>query len=774
MNIRLLVKKAGAKNIAVVIIGFLLGKVSIFDGLMPFSISFFVSACALGISPPLAAIPTMAGMMLSGAGLKSLTGTLTCLIVLVFMRLVKRKISFVHVAGITSLSVLAVNLVVACFQGFLLYDILMAVFETGLVFISSLIFRNALKLLFEGSEGKSISNEDIVSLAVLFSAASEGVAEAGLFGISLARVIGIYMVFVSGYGYGAAAGTASGVVVGLIGSTVSRLPPVIIGTYAFCGLIAGISGTLGRVGACIGFLTANSFLAIYLNGSVEPLIMLKDIIAAAAFFLGTPRDFFERPGIIGCFADRMPSGKTYAFRIRDEIVGRLRNLAGAFAEISKTVNEVGITRDKTVDDVMSVIDKAADKVCSSCSLCLVCWEKNYYGTHHAMLGVIEKMKEKGHIEGTDVPAYFENSCVKMDELIREVNNSYNMFKLENIWRGRLEDSRQIIYTQFDSMAGAISEIATEMGRNVDFMLEAEETAINRLGKAGLDIRDAVIYQDGHNRCNAVIYHADRLEGTENTGAVEKILSDITGRKMARTGCVLEVRGGQPVYASKFAEREKYGITIGISRRPKAGDITSGDHFAFNNLGNGKYMAALSDGMGTGICAAAKSEHALNLLEIFLGAGFGKTFSVRMVDSVLMTDLTEDSFATIDAVIIDLYTGHADFVKRGAMPSYIIDNMGIRETGAASVPVGVIKGGNADESTEIVAGGGFIVFVTDGVYDCISGKFQNGRDMITLLEKIQNPNPQQFADAIIKEAVENCGMNPRDDMLAMVVKLWERV
>lgn len=774
MNIRLLLRKAGVKNIATAIIGFFLGRVSIFDGMMPFGISFFVSVYAGGIRMSVAAVPAMAGMMLSGAGSGVLTGMLPYIVLLLFLRIAKGKKSFIYVAGMTSLAVLAVKLAAAGFQGFLLYDILMAVFEASLVFISALIFKNAANFLLGQREGTSISHEDIVSLVVLLSAASEGVPGTGLLGVSLTRVAGIYMVLLSGYGYGAAVGTAAGVIVGLMGSMGSYLPPVTVGAYAFCGLITGISRGLGRTGTCMGFLTANSFFTLYMNGSVEPLIMLKDIAVAAAAFLGTPQGFLKHHGIIGCLAARTLNGKTYAARTRNEVIGRLKNFASAFAEISRTVNEISSARDAAANDVMSVIERAADKICNSCNLCLVCWERNYYSTYHTMLGVIEKLKEKGYTETLDVPDYFEKSCVRMDELIREVNNSYDMFKMERIWRGKLEDSRQIVYTQFESIAGAISDFAAEMDYDADFMLEAEEAAIGQLERAGLDIRDVMIYKNGDGRCNVVVYHADRLESTGNTGAMEKIISNITGRKMVRIECASEVRGDEPIYESRFAEREKYGVAIGIARRPKICDTVSGDHFAFNHLAGGKYMAALSDGMGTGTGAAKKSEQALNLLEIFLGAGFGKSFSVRMVDSILMTDPTEDSFATVDAVIIDLYTGRADFVKRGAMPSYIIDDKGIRETGTASVPAGVIEEGGADETMEVVEGGGFIVLVTDGVYDYISGTFQDGGEMTKLLRKTQNSNPQEFADAIMREVVGKHGMDLRDDMLVMVIKLWERV
>ena len=89
---------------------------------------------------------------------------------------------------------------------------------------------------------------------------------------------------------------------------------------------------------------------------------------------------------------------------------------------------------------------------------------------------------------------------------------------------------------------------------------------------------------------------------------------------------------------------------------------TGDAAAFLETEKGRAILALSDGMGTGEEAAKESRTAIELLEQFTEAGFERELSVKMINSALLLRRGEETYATLDICEIDLYDGHAEFVK----------------------------------------------------------------------------------------------------------------
>jgi len=63
----------------------------------------------------------------------------------------------------------------------------------------------------------------------------------------------------------------------------------------------------------------------------------------------------------------------------------------------------------------------------------------------------------------------------------------------------------------------------------------------------------------------------------------------------------------------FASEDKYIIQTGIAKAKKEDSIVSGDNISQTRLGDGKYMLAISDGMGSGANARRNSKIAISML-----------------------------------------------------------------------------------------------------------------------------------------------------------------
>ena len=140
----------------------------------------------------------------------------------------------------------------------------------------------------------------------------------------------------------------------------------------------------------------------------------------------------------------------------------------------------------------------------------------------------------------------------------------------------------------------------------------------------------------------------------------------------------------------FVERTNFQVLYGIEKAVRGKEEISGDNFSLYHCREGQFVAALSDGMGSGITAYKESEMVIDLLEQFLEAGFTKETAVRMINSALIVRSDDQVFSTIDMSALDLYTGICEFLKVGASTTFIRRENWVETISSTSLPAGVFQ------------------------------------------------------------------------------------
>ncbi len=132
------------------------------------------------------------------------------------------------------------------------------------------------------------------------------------------------------------------------------------------------------------------------------------------------------------------------------------------------------------------------------------------------------------------------------------------------------------------------------------------------------------------------------------------------------------------------------VELGIARVAKDGTMISGDSHTDFRLKKGKYIVALSDGMGAGPEAAEESRATIGLLTRLLETGFSEELAIKTINSALMLRAQEDNFATLDIAVIDLNQGETEFIKIGAAASFIKRGENIGIISSTSLPIGILQ------------------------------------------------------------------------------------
>ena len=763
-------------NYLILICAFMLGNSGISAGL-PVGAVFYAACCGNRGIRFLTAVAVFIGTLVQGSLETIYLNIAFMLLFSVLSVPLKNKASStinLKASIVVFFSVLIPQMLLSALQGFLLYDILKAILSSFISFVLYFIFSFSLPVIAGISKKTIPDNEEIISTAVTAALVLSGMGMIQLVGFSIRNIICVLVLLLLSNKCGAGVGAASGAIIGLIISISAEATPSVAGTYALCGMLAGIFGKLGRIGTALGFIFGNMILAIYFNGTIESMLLLKEIMVAAVPFCFLPNSVINRltsPFITD--AAELEDRRGYSQRIRDITVERLMKFSKAFKDLSKTFEEIaGIGTPAEKRDINILFDTVADRICSDCSLCMHCWERNFYDTYQVMFQIVEKLEMKGRVEECDVPGYFLDMCPRINEFVNAVNNMYELFKVNIVWKSKLGESRIVISRQFEGMSRVITGLAREIGTDVSFLSPLEDAIAAALVKWNAKAREVIAYKNAWGKYEITIYHNSCGGARSCISIIEKVVSEVAGRRMVRenTGCNAGRNGTCLV---KLVEAEDLKLTTAVSRLPKFGSNVSGDSFSFMNNGNGKYILTLSDGMGSGHNAAVQSKATVDLLESFLESGFDKDMAINLVNSVLVLGSEEDVTCTIDMSIVDLFSGEVEFVKIGAAPTYIRREAKVDIIRSASLPAGILPGIDAELARRNAGSGDMIIMVTDGIIDSMAGEEAGDRQLMKHIQSIESLNPQEVADSILTQASSCCADKPCDDLTVLVAKIWKK-
>ena len=761
-----------------IIFAFLLGRASISENILPFGLSIYCAATTMSKSKIGIAVAVSLGM-LSNGGFEQLYITLAAMFLYTIISLVlqpKGKFAIFSYSLYGLISSLIPGIVMSGLQGFLLYDTLRAIFQSFIVFTLTFVFEYALKVLKEFDRRQMFSTEETISFLIFLSVAVIGVGNIGVLGFSFKNIILILLVMITAYKCGPGTGSAVGICVGLISGMSMSEAPLIIGVFGLCGLLAGIFKSLGKPGSSLGFLMGIIVMSIYIGNTGTAFTYLSDTIAAVLLFLITPNKFTNR--LWSKFSkveeSEVGSSRDYSLRMKEITIEKLNKFAKAFEEMAKTFGQIAETKTVTEkQEITDLFDRVAEKVCKDCSLCMHCWDRNFYNTYQAIFKIICRLEEKGVIERGDIPVYFIGRCERINEFVDAINNYYQIFKVNMVWKSRVGESRGLVSQQLNGLSKIIENLATEIDIDVHLRSDVEDLLVLELSKAGISGCEAVVYENKQGKYEISVYHRD-CKGHKNCSLnIEKVVSKVTGRKMTKTDVECENTGHGDRFVLRLVEEECFKVLTGVASTCKYQSDVSGDCYSFLNAGNGKYLLAISDGVGSGRKAALQSSSAINLLEQFTECGFDKDTSIKLINSVLVLKSNDDSFATIDMSVLDLYSGEAEFVKVGAAPTFIKNRDKVEIVRAISLPAGLMSIIDAELAVRKIEPGSFIVMVTDGVIDAYGQDGNGEREFADFLASQDIYNPQQIADKALKRACELSQDSPLDDMTVLVGKVWKK-
>ncbi|MBQ9459328.1 MAG: SpoIIE family protein phosphatase, partial [Oscillospiraceae bacterium] len=219
----------------------------------------------------------------------------------------------------------------------------------------------------------------------------------------------------------------------------------------------------------------------------------------------------------------------------------------------------------------------------------------------------------------------------------------------------------------------------------------------------------------------------------------------------------------PEAAATAAARAAY--RIGLSKRAREGQTTSGDTALTFETDGGELCVLLCDGMGSGEEARQESAFAARLIERLLRAGVDASTALRTLNGALgLRAELSDSFVTVDLLLLSLKNGEGSLYKYGAAPSYVKRGPRVHRVACACLPAGLAGDDAPPETTRVrLEPGSCFVMVTDGVADAADDAW-----LAALLAEWDGENPQMLVSSIMADSFVHKGT--ADDALALALFL----
>ena len=724
------------------IIAFLISRAEVFSFVTPLGVSFMAAAYEGGAFGLLLLVASVLGMLTAGTGYMYVPAAVMLYLIMRFERKGSRTVITTAVYACASVLVSGLPAVI-WLGGNALEIVRLLIFATA-AFFGVYVFSVFLSVI--GKHRRCLNSEEIISFFITLSLGVLGLPFEKIGYVTPAAVLCGFFILSSSLS-SSVSSAAVGVVCGFILGCNTASPMAYMGVCAFCGLSCGIMGRFGKAGSASAFALCVIINACMAESPEKITFSSLDAALSVLLFFAVPTKVFERFGI---------KGDASGFWGFETLRERLKLFSGAFSQISESVKAFSDSSPKM--SRFDMFDKAADSVCRDCKNCSLCWQKYYNDTYDVTMKCFHEVDKRGAVEQSFLPDYFRERCCDCEGFIRSINRTYEEFKDELLWRGRLNRAKELSANGFSEAAEAVDRLCADICENVSFSRELAVSVTAALEREGIYVKSATVFKNPYGRYEVKL-SLPSCGGRDACARAEPVISEIMECGMKKTfgECML------CECSCIFSEASRIAVKSSIVGKAAEGEDVSGDSAVSCDMPDGNRLILLCDGKGVGKNANMESSEAVRLISKLIFAGFTPDSAVRLANSA-MAECCEESYTTVDAAVINTVNGTCVFVKNGCCPTFIIREGGMERVGCTNLPVGVGNETEVNEEYGTLRSGDRIIMMSDGVYDAFGSEKTLKAELLDIFEK----RSEDFASALLKSAKKRKGN--RDDMTVIYTEI----
>lgn len=723
-------------------------------GVFPFGVPFFAAVCDKSIA--YIGIISVCSGVISASGMGYIPKYLIALILYWLFTKIYRKNNDILNSVACGLSVLCGGgvMLFTKFNG--LYDIFLLCTESIISALMYIIFLKAHIISDDFSKRGRMTQEEYISAAVTVGALTAGLAGLEIGTVSLTNVLAVYAVIVTALNSSAAISGCMGLCIGFMSAMSGTDAIIMMGVYGLGALFASFMNSFRKTGCAIGYISATSVTLIYVKNIYDiPLNMLDTFIGVFLFLL-TPKvvhEYFRTFFTSSMQIESVSPDK----RMKEYLMMRLRNASDAFSSLHECFVSVSEGRlKKYSDDIGTILDETADRVCNGCKMCGKCWHADFRRTYKNVLELISIIEKEGRLCRENIPSHFCEKCVRTDLFIKEINHVYELYKRDILRRSDAVVTRNLISTQYAELNKMFLGMSNDIEEGFVFLEEEEEKIVDELDKKGIIPYEVSAMESTNGSCEVYL----RLPAAVKQNIAEGVISGVLNRNMYYE----KTENG----LSKYISGPNYTVDTAVLQLPQSGSKVNGDSVTVFVSDNRKFYAIAADGMGSGSEAQYESASSLRLLTSFLKSGLSVKTALGILNSALCLNLNNEMYSTIDLLCVDLYTATAEMYKIGSAETVILNNGEVKTVSSSSVPIGILSDIRLENKIYNLGEGDIILMLTDGITE--AGCAVSRTDWIKKTVVRPFDTMQQLAKEIMDTALEKEHGIAKDDMSVIAIRI----
>lgn len=697
------------KNIIFVLISLVLSSQNFISEFFPFSFVMLGVASVFNVPLILVLVSSVIGVGISNIGSEAL------FMLLGFFVLFSLITALLNIEGISKrysvfikfmISSVLVMLVTNFIKGILFSAILSSLSNLVILAILYFVFVSGMYILTNLGKGYIYSTEENIAMIVVVALSLTVLKNVNILGFSLLNIILMTLILIYGWKNGAIIGATAGFVVGFCMTGITTVSMSFIVALAFSGFISGILRKLGKVSVIVGFVLGNIYISYYANGLSELTVLMSEMLIASVSLLFMPKALEVK--LDKLFNQNRTLEEPYNNIL--DTTADVKEKIGAVSEVFDNLADITIentpeSAKETRDVLKRYILNYVDNKCIGCNNKNECIEKENLDLTIDYLAT--KLEYNEDIE----KRMLKFDCDHSDEIIDDIYDVYNSMKLMRIIKQKENENSVKLSNQYKEVSKILSNIAKNIKSNSIVKEKSQSKLRDELKFYGYTIYEDNFKREGKNI--EYVFVTDILTDIAiQKEQIIEIASDILEQSMTIKLILNSSKNEKSKI--KLVSIPAYEVKVGISSSTKTGENVSGDSYLSMELQDLKQMTIISDGAGSGEVAAKGSSTVINMLEKLLSGGFSEDKAIEIINSVVKLKGNDDIFSTLDAIIINLKTAEAEFIKVGAAPTYILEDGKITTINKTNVPIGILKDTDYVPLCKKLKDKDIIVQISDGV------------------------------------------------------------
>lgn len=768
------------QNVIIYVLTFLISTLSVKGEFAPFGLAM-MAAC-VGETVPIigvfivAIIGTFVGNGLACLGDFVAISIIYFILVLLFKAqiAVEERNELIKTGGKLFAASLIVSIAKSALSVFTMYDVFIGIVTASMTYVFYKIFVNGLAFIKELNVKKAFTIEELIAGVLIVSLSSIAFNSINIFSLNLSNIIITFMIMVLGWKHGMLVGAVTGISIGLGISFVDTTSFVQISMFAISGILSGALNKFGKIGVILGFILGNAILTYWVRGATTMVIYFREIFIASIGLLLVPskikldlEDLLGKDKLLDNSGDRRLEGET-------EISEKLKTIAEMFGDLTKNSDKSIIAAKENItqdfldnleelkqnifyEEIANEENGIARDICSSLIENDILVDKD-------LISILQE--HNNYVVMKD-----ENIRNDLQEIVKIANRTLKTFQINLAKEQERRNNLKTFNESLKTVTKVIDKCADEIKEsNNPFYKKEQEIAVLLKNKnINIEACSVKLLKNGKYIIELKLDYNDLRLRDKN---IMINIGDVVSKSIGTKVTLQRERNNEEEneYYQVYSSEDKFVLQVGSSKITKENSEVSGDCSLQIKLADGKYLLAIADGMGSGEKARECSKITLRLMKQMLSAGFNKEESVEMINSRINLLGTTERYSTLDASILDLYTGKIEILKNGACFTYIKNKKNIKKIESSNIPIGIMDKIEVKTETVDINDGDIIVMCTDGVLD---SKEENSEWIEDFLKNISTNNVQKIADLLLAEAVDNSYGVIRDDMTVIVSKIVKR-